>query len=112
MAPNNAEVSIKDRFVIWMFQQGTSTVLLVLLTCVVTYFGYYAMTTAIPQHLKTIQEGYEKQEANHSAVVDKFVNSMERQQQLMRDDRETFKQSLREAVRETIKDTIRETNKN
>jgi len=42
----------------WLMQQGVSTVLLTAQTGLFLYIGYYAVHTAIPMHLKSIQDGY------------------------------------------------------
>lgn len=42
----------------WLYTQGVSTVLLVLLVGVLVWFARYAVMKAVPQHLESIQQGY------------------------------------------------------
>lgn len=63
------ERSWKDIAARWIFGQDVSTVLLVGILVSLWYFGWYAMTQAIPAHLQSIQAGYERIEANHDASL-------------------------------------------
>lgn len=44
----------------WLFRQGFNDVLLFAILATISYLGYYALTNAIPSHLKIIQEGYDR----------------------------------------------------
>lgn len=44
----------------WLFNQGVSTVLLIINVTVMVYFFNYALQTAIPAHLSAIQAGYDR----------------------------------------------------
>ena len=52
--------SIKDAGVKWLLSQPFTNVLLVVLIVMIAWGGHYSITIAIPQHLKSIQDGYEK----------------------------------------------------
>lgn len=56
----------KDIAARWLFGQDVSTVLLVIILASLWYMGYYAMNTAIPAHLQSIQAGYERMEKSHA----------------------------------------------
>lgn len=52
----------------WLFGQDVTTVLLVGILVSLWYFGWYAMTVAVPAHLGSIQTGYERIDAKHEAA--------------------------------------------
>lgn len=68
----------KIRAANWLFSQGTSTVLLCAILGVNVWGGYYAMTTAIPQHINAIQAGYDRMDAKHTADMDRMAAHQER----------------------------------
>jgi len=49
----------------WLLGQPFNNVLLILILFAIAWLGYYGLTTAIPAHLKAIQEGYERLEQSH-----------------------------------------------
>ena len=51
----------------WASGQPFTNVLLVALLGMIGWLGYYSLTVAIPEHLKQIQEGYERIEADDRA---------------------------------------------
>ncbi len=59
-----------ERAADWLFQQGTSTVLLVGIWATMAWGGWYAMTTAIPAHLTQIQDGYQRQSGQFEAALE------------------------------------------
>jgi hypothetical protein len=58
----------------WLVNQGVSTVLLF---CIVFGGGYMAYVM-IPQHLATIQQGYERIADRHDKAVEKLAESHEK----------------------------------
>lgn len=54
---NGTRRSWKESMFDWLFQQGVSTVLLFAILCAIGYALQYAMTTAIPQHIQSINQG-------------------------------------------------------
>lgn len=56
-----------DRLATWLTAQSFNNVLLVMILGVIFGGGYYAIKEAIPAHLKTIQEGYDRLDASHRA---------------------------------------------
>lgn len=80
-----------EKFWDWLYKQGVSTVLLILIFGALCWFGHYAVTTAIPQHLQQIQDGYEKiqsgferSQLKHSErlkdVIESYKDDQERDQ--------------------------------
>ena len=62
------ETDIKNGFIGWLWSQGTSTVLLIMQTSLFIYCVYYAVATAIPSHLKAIQDGYDRQATIYAQI--------------------------------------------
>lgn len=62
----------------WLANQGVSTVLLVAILATMGYMGNYAMVTAIPSHLKQIQDGYIEHAAAHSKEVQAITVAFEK----------------------------------
>ena len=56
---------LKELAAKWLFGQPFTNVLLVALLSVTGWLGQYTITKAIPEHLSTIQEGYESLESSH-----------------------------------------------
>ncbi len=63
---NDDERTWKELAARWLFGQDVSTVLLVGILLSLWFFGWYAMTKAIPDHIQSIQMGYEKIEKGHT----------------------------------------------
>ena len=61
--------SWKELFLRWTLNQGVSTVLLFAIFGVLFLGGRYAIETAIPSHLESIQHGYEKIEKSHQDAM-------------------------------------------
>lgn len=57
--------SLVNRSSEWLLGQPFNNVLLILILFAIAWLGYYGLTTAIPAHLKAIQEGYERLEDRH-----------------------------------------------
>lgn len=64
----------------WLYRQGVSTVLLGAILWAIYHMGYYAMDTAIPRHLKSIQDGYERIEASHARSLERLSQAIEKRQ--------------------------------
>lgn len=65
----------------WLAKQGVVTVLLCSILSSMIYGGYYAITTAIPAHIKQIQEGYDRIAAEHCKAVDRVTASQDRERE-------------------------------
>lgn len=62
----------------WLGRQETNTVLMVLMMVGIGWVIYYSMTTAVPAHLKTIQDGYDRNTAQMTAALDRNSAAMEK----------------------------------
>lgn len=74
----------KSVLIRWAIQQSFPAAMLLVQTGVILYMGWYAIDTAIPQHLRSIQEGYDKQEAVHQKVINDVVDSAEKEREFYR----------------------------
>jgi hypothetical protein len=91
-------------FLRWTFNQDPQTVILVLILAIIVFLGNYVIKVGIPQHLQSIQDGYQriahehKQEMqeisrNHVEQVKNVTASLE---MVRAEDRQIFIQILRE----------------
>ena len=64
MTPEDRK-NVVNRGTDWLLGQPFNNVLLILILFAIAWLGYYGLTTAIPSHLKAIQEGYERLESSH-----------------------------------------------
>ena len=71
----NDDMSIKERAAEWLFQQGVSTTLLILIL-----IGVWVKS---PDLLSKIQEGYDRNAAQLNSAAEKYVSDSQRQQQLI-----------------------------
>ena len=69
----------------WLVNQGASTVLLVILVAMIGYISDYGIKVAIPAHIKSIQEGYDRHVADHRKEVESMHASYERSLKLVTD---------------------------
>lgn len=60
--------TVRDRLLEWLFQQGVSTVLLVAILSTLAYFGNYEQRVAIPQRIRDIQAGYDRNLEVHRRI--------------------------------------------
>lgn len=74
----------KSVLIRWAIQQSFPAVMLLVQTGVIMYMGWYAINTAIPQHLRSIQDGYDKQEAVHQKIINDVVASAEKEREFYR----------------------------
>jgi predicted negative regulator of RcsB-dependent stress response len=80
----------------WLSRQGVIVVLLFAILSAIGWFGWYTMTTAIPKHLETIQDGYERVTRDHAAGMEKMAASIEKVVDDSRAQRKEFLDLLRE----------------
>lgn len=79
--------SITEKLLSWAANQGPATMLLFLLASMVAWGGYYAVTTAIPQLLKEIKDGYREVSGQHDKTVERIVSAWERERQVLHAER-------------------------
>jgi len=72
------KIPLKTIALKWLFSQGTSTILLLLILGGMWKIADYAINTAIPDHLKQIQMGYERIETNHAKEVEQLRSTFEK----------------------------------
>lgn len=63
----------------YALQQTPITLVLLLILGAMGYMGNYIVTTAIPAHLKQIQEGYDRQSATYERVQTEDRKSHEKE---------------------------------
>ena len=75
----------------YLEKQSFTNVLLAVILGAIGWFGFYTITVAIPEHLKMIQTGYEKIQANDAAErdkdraqTDKWLDRIDRQNGVVR----------------------------
>lgn len=73
---NDPNRPIKEKVMDWLSQQGVSTVLLAAILVVLGWLGYFGMTTAVPAHLRQIQEGYEKIQKDYALSQKELLERM------------------------------------
>lgn len=57
--PDESKPNLSSQVVAWAAGQPFNNVLLLAILGAIMWGGWFAMTTAIPSHLKQIQQGYE-----------------------------------------------------
>lgn len=77
---NDTSATIKTGILDWVKGQPFNNVLIMALLCMIGWLGWYAITKAIPDHLTTIQTGYERIET--------------RQTEQLKDQQQTFEKVL------------------
>jgi hypothetical protein len=60
-------------FADWMTSQSFNNILLMAILVALGTGVKYALDVAIPNHIRMIQSGYEKQEASHERELDRVV---------------------------------------
>lgn len=75
------KASYKVLLVRWIAGQGIVSGLLCLILCAMLWGGYYAMETAIPSHLKQIQDGYERQEVKQTEQVKQIISAQDKERE-------------------------------
>lgn len=69
----------------WLSSQPFTNVLLIVQMFAMAWLLWYAITTAVPQHLQLIQDGYDRQQAKHreslQIVIDSYEKTLDRIQQ-------------------------------
>lgn len=68
--------SSKEKIIDWLSKQGTSTVLLVALACLMGWRDYYQTTVSEPARLGQIQVGYEKIQADHARTQSQLLERL------------------------------------
>lgn len=88
----------------WLFKQEFVAVLFTAQTVVLTWFIYYIVTVVVPQNIRLVQEGYQKQEAvqtiqlqyqinANAEAISRIIAAMDRDRE---NDREIFLNLVRE----------------
>lgn len=72
------DISWKVVFAKWLVQQGVPAVLLFSILFVMSYGMHYAIETAIPEHLKTIQLGYDRMQEAHAKEESRLAEMFEK----------------------------------
>lgn len=75
------KIPLKTLAARWLFSQGVSTLLLFAILVGMYKMADYAMNTAIPEHLKQIQAGYEKIEAGHAKEVESLRSTFDKERE-------------------------------
>ncbi len=78
MTTNEDTSTIKEIAAQWVLGQPFTNVLLLMILAAVGWGGYYALTVAVPAHLKLIQTGYEKMEDSHRGEREDRVKAYDR----------------------------------
>lgn len=86
----NGNGSLTSKFTAWLFQQGTSTVLLVAFVYCVIAWG--------PDMLAKIQAGYDRNAKQHQDAIDKVVAESKDARKAADDDRREQIKMLREVM--------------
>lgn len=95
----NSEIdqsSIKVLAFRWLSRQGVVVVLLFALLGGLASFGHYTMTTAVPAHLKQIQDGYERLSKDHKEANERMATAVEKVVEDGRAQRKEFLDLIRE----------------
>ena len=98
--------SVKVLIVKWIAKQGVTTVLLIAILGAILYGGYYAMTTAIPQHLDRIQAGYREVSIEHRTAIETIEKSRDADRAANDRARSDFLELIREQRRMVSKPTV------
>lgn len=69
---------VKSGVVDWLKGQPFNNVLIAALLGMIGWLGWYGITVAIPDHIKTIQSGYERIESSHKSQLDTMQETFER----------------------------------
>lgn len=67
-----------DKIIEWLKGQPFNNLLTLLLLAMIAWLGWYGVTQAIPQHLSTIQAGYERIEASHTKQLESQEKAFDR----------------------------------
>lgn len=86
--------TITEKLLSWAANQGPATMLLFLLAAMVAWGGYYAITTAIPQHLSEIKAGYRDVASQHNETVERIASGWERERQVLHAERSQLWEAL------------------
>ena len=62
----------------WLSSQPFTNVLLLLVLSSGGWLAWYTINTAIPSHLKMIQDGYDRQRNQHTENLNRVIDSYER----------------------------------
>lgn len=80
----------------WLYSQGVSTVLLVLILVAIYRVFNHLVSIAIPKHLETIQEGYERIQSSHERQVVTLTDTFRKERELERQQVAATTQAIRE----------------
>lgn len=93
-------MDVESGLLTWLYSQGVSTVLLVLILIAIYRAFYYVLKTAIPDHLKTIQDGYERIQTSHERQVVTLADTFRKERELERQHVSATTQAIRELTEE------------
>lgn len=75
----------------WVKGQPFNNVLIATLLGMLSWLGWYGLTSAIPEHIKTIQSGYERIEAVHNT---QRTTDRDDHRAALKQQQEVFKETL------------------
>lgn len=97
---NDTSANWRTKAVEWIFSQGVSTILLLMILIGGYQVATYAFGVAVPAHLKQIQEGYERIEKSHDSRVRELIKTFENERTVERQHYENATSAVRELVQE------------
>lgn len=86
------KIAVEPSIWTWLYSQGVSTVLLVLILWAI----YRIITTVLPKHVETVQEGYERMGTSHKEVVVHLTETFRKERELERQQSAATNQAIRE----------------
>lgn len=78
MADDAKDRSAVAQVIAWASGQPFNNVVLLAILVAIGWLGYYGLTTAIPEHLRAIQLGYEKLENSHKEERERTLDMFNR----------------------------------
>ena len=68
---------VKSGLIDWVKGQPFNNVLIMALLLMIGWLGFYGITSAIPEHIKAIQTGYERIETSHEKQIETITKTFE-----------------------------------
>lgn len=97
---NDQAASWRTKAVEWIFSQGVSTILLLMILVGGYQVATYAFGVAVPAHLKQIQEGYERIEKSHDLRVRELIKTFENERTVEREHYQRATDAVHDLVNE------------